>query len=152
MGVSIAHQADEAFKYLNERVPHSFKYPEIGIICGSGLGGLAGLVQPHSKWEVSYTHIPHFPQSQGRYDLFRLLTILTQASAGPCWQASVRVARTHQTANSAYAWKSTVSWSSCIAFSSNQLLSDYFIATTRVTHLGTSHSLFVSLDEWVSIP
>lgn len=62
----IVQHAVEAFNYLNDRVPTSLKSPMIAIICGSGLGGLAEVVQSHSQWEISYEKIPHFPQSQGR--------------------------------------------------------------------------------------
>lgn len=37
--------------------------PEIGIICGSGLGGLAELIT--DKIVIPYTDIPHFPRSTG---------------------------------------------------------------------------------------
>ena len=61
----IAQHAVEAFNYLNNRVPTPLKAPKIAIICGSGLGGLADVVQSHSAWEISYEKIPHFPQGQG---------------------------------------------------------------------------------------
>jgi purine-nucleoside phosphorylase len=56
----------EAFEFLQDRLPPSLKSPETGIICGSGLGGLADLVRSQSRWEVSYSQIPDFPQSNGR--------------------------------------------------------------------------------------
>jgi purine-nucleoside phosphorylase len=37
--------------------------PEIAIICGSGLGGLAELIV--NKVVVPYADIPHFPKSTG---------------------------------------------------------------------------------------
>lgn len=37
--------------------------PEIAIICGSGLGGLAELVV--DKIVIPYADIPHFPRSTG---------------------------------------------------------------------------------------
>lgn len=63
----IAQHAVEAFNYLNNRVPTSLKDPMIAIICGSGLGGLAEVVQSHSTWEISYEEIPHFPRGQGGF-------------------------------------------------------------------------------------
>ena len=38
--------------------------PEIAIICGSGLGGLAELVK--DKTVIPYADIPHFPRSTGK--------------------------------------------------------------------------------------
>ena len=37
--------------------------PKVGIICGSGLGGLADLVEQADV--ISYTQIPEFPVSTG---------------------------------------------------------------------------------------
>lgn len=56
----------EAFEYLQRQIPSGLQSPTIGIICGSGLGGLADAVQPHPRYEVSYHDIPHFPISQGK--------------------------------------------------------------------------------------
>ena len=37
--------------------------PEVAIICGSGLGGLAELIS--NKIVIPYSDIPHFPKSTG---------------------------------------------------------------------------------------
>lgn len=55
----------EAFEYLRDRIPSELRSPTIGIICGSGLGGLAETVHPQRRWEIAYKDIPHFPPSQG---------------------------------------------------------------------------------------
>ena len=47
--------------------------PEIAIICGSGLGGLAELIT--DKIVIPYTDIPHFPQSTGTLEQRRMQTI-----------------------------------------------------------------------------
>lgn len=65
MDNSIAQNTLEAFDYLNDRIPPPLKTPSIAVICGSGLGGLADVVQSQSQWEIHYTQIPHFPHSQG---------------------------------------------------------------------------------------
>ncbi|XP_027195731.2 purine nucleoside phosphorylase-like isoform X2 [Dermatophagoides pteronyssinus] len=59
MAYIITHEEiDESVKYLQTKV--SIK-PTIGIICGSGLGGLANLItEPIS---IEYKDIPHFPVS-----------------------------------------------------------------------------------------
>ena len=49
----------EAVEYIS---PFS-NSPKIGIICGSGLGELANLVE--DAREVNYSNIPNFPRSTG---------------------------------------------------------------------------------------
>ncbi|OTF71491.1 purine nucleoside phosphorylase-like protein, partial [Euroglyphus maynei] len=59
----ITHEEiDETVKYLQSKV--SIK-PTIGIICGSGLGGLADLIT--DSISVEYKDIPHFPVSTGLF-------------------------------------------------------------------------------------
>ncbi len=48
----------EAEQYLRERIPAS---PEVGIVLGSGLGGLAEDIE--KEVEIPYWDIPHFPVS-----------------------------------------------------------------------------------------
>ena len=78
-----AQHALEAFDYLHQRLPASLQSPQLAIICGSGLGGLADVVVQQQQQqsnpnqsttaakrlrvEIPYAEIPHFPQSQGVY-------------------------------------------------------------------------------------
>ena len=62
-----SQQIAEALRYLQTNVPPQLHQPVIGIVCGSGLNGLADAVLPDSRFEIPYTDIPHFPQSTGRY-------------------------------------------------------------------------------------
>lgn len=64
MDNSIQQQSEEALQYLKGRIPFELDRPVIGIICGSGLGGLANSVRPQPRLEVQYKDIPHFPQSK----------------------------------------------------------------------------------------
>lgn len=41
--------------------------PKVAIICGSGLGGLADLLQ--NQTVLPYKDIPHFPESTGEWGL-----------------------------------------------------------------------------------
>ena len=61
----LPQQAEQALQYLHARIPLKLLSPVVGIICGSGLGGLAESVLPESRAEIPYTDIPHFPQSTG---------------------------------------------------------------------------------------
>lgn len=81
MDNSIVQNVVETFDYLNDRIPTPLKSPDIAVICGSGLGGLANVVQSHSQsqWEISYTQIPHFPQSQVKGHAGKLLFGLLQS-------------------------------------------------------------------------
>ncbi|KAI8809605.1 nucleoside phosphorylase domain-containing protein [Cladochytrium replicatum] len=48
-------------EHLRERLPAHYKSVEVGIICGSGLGGLADTLT--NTVEFQYTDIPNFPAS-----------------------------------------------------------------------------------------
>ena len=46
---------------------HTSIRPEIGVICGSGLGGLANHMDAEPPaLVISYENIPHFPSVSGR--------------------------------------------------------------------------------------
>lgn len=68
MDKSISQRSEEALQYLKGRIPSELDQPAVGIICGSGLGGLAKSVLPQPRLEVPYKDIPHFPQSKGSFD------------------------------------------------------------------------------------
>lgn len=55
-------RVQEIVAFIQNLVPTK---PEIGIICGSGLGGLAELIV--DKIVIPYADIPHFPRSTGFY-------------------------------------------------------------------------------------
>ena len=61
----VAQNAAEALSFVHEQLPQALKKPRVGIICGSGLGGLADTVLPHPQHEIRYADIPYFPQSTG---------------------------------------------------------------------------------------
>ncbi len=68
----------ESAEFLREKIPTSLREPRVAIICGSGLGGLAGTLHNKEKVEFDYASIPHFSRSTGKLsvpvsDLFRLL-------------------------------------------------------------------------------
>ena len=67
MDSATSQQTAEALRYLQALVPPKLRQPAIGIVCGSGLNGLADAVLPDPRFEIPYTDIPHFPQSTGRY-------------------------------------------------------------------------------------
>ena len=65
----MAHQDEEhaleALQYLRTVVPSELLNAAVGIICGSGLGGLADSLLPHPQIAVAYGDIPHFANSTG---------------------------------------------------------------------------------------
>ena len=65
MDTAISQQTEDALRYLQAKVPPKLLRPVIGIICGSGLSGLADTVLPEPRFETSYADIPHFPPSTG---------------------------------------------------------------------------------------
>ncbi|CAA9957899.1 hypothetical protein P3342_002702 [Pyrenophora teres f. teres] len=49
--------------YIRSQLPPALQNPSVGIVCGSGLGGLADTIEPEPKVELAYGTIPNFPQS-----------------------------------------------------------------------------------------
>ena len=58
-------KAMSSAQYLQKLLPPELERPVVGIICGSGLSGLADAVNPDLQVEVFYQDIPYFPQSTG---------------------------------------------------------------------------------------
>lgn len=55
--------ATKSANHIRAQLPEELKHPQVGIICGSGLGGLAATLNPSPQFELSYTQIPNFPHS-----------------------------------------------------------------------------------------
>lgn len=66
VNVSMFQKSSEALQYLQSKIPPELRSPIMGVICGSGLGGLADTVLPQPRLEVDYKDIPHFPQSTSK--------------------------------------------------------------------------------------
>ncbi|KAJ5231321.1 uncharacterized protein N7469_005909 [Penicillium citrinum] len=60
--MSTFERATEAVAFLTKDLPEALKKPQVAIVCGSGLGGLAETVQAEPRAEFDYTSIPHFPR------------------------------------------------------------------------------------------
>jgi purine-nucleoside phosphorylase len=56
----LAAQVAEAARFIRDRWPHA---PRLGLILGTGLGGLADEVKATEHLAVPYAEIPHFPTS-----------------------------------------------------------------------------------------
>ena len=65
METATFQQTEDALRYLQAKVPLELLRPVVGIICGSGLSGLADNVLLEPRFETSYADIPHFPPSTG---------------------------------------------------------------------------------------
>lgn len=72
-GAQLSSQAQEAVQILRHSIPDTLKQLRVGIICGSGLGGLADAVSD-PRVEVPYSDIPFFPKSTG-IDLDRQVSL-----------------------------------------------------------------------------
>ncbi|KAK0513047.1 hypothetical protein JMJ35_005064 [Cladonia borealis] len=79
----LPQQAEQALQYLHARIPLELLSPVVGIICGSGLGGLAESVLPEPRAEIPYTNIPHFPQSTVQGHAGKLLFGLFECNRAP---------------------------------------------------------------------
>ncbi len=62
---SIYEQAQEAANFLRSRIAAPLIQARIGIICGSGLGGLVESLHATSRQTVDYGEIPYFPRAKG---------------------------------------------------------------------------------------
>lgn len=58
-------RTSQAVAFLQSRLPEGLRNPQVAIVCGSGLGGLADTVQAEPRAEYDYSSIPHFPRSTG---------------------------------------------------------------------------------------
>lgn len=56
-------QCLETANFIRDSVPEELRSPEVGVICGSGLGGLADTVEEGARVDISYSDIPNFAQS-----------------------------------------------------------------------------------------
>ncbi|KAJ6186352.1 hypothetical protein N7519_007653 [Penicillium mononematosum] len=61
--LSSFERANDAVSYLRTKLPEILQQPQVAIVCGSGLGGLADTIKPESRIEFDYASIPHFPRS-----------------------------------------------------------------------------------------
>lgn len=61
---SFQRAADTA-KWVQNNVPAELRNPQVAIVCGSGLGGLAETIHKEPVHETAYANIPNFPQSTG---------------------------------------------------------------------------------------
>lgn len=62
---TVFSRAQEAANFLRERLDPRLQKPNVAIVCGSGLGGLADAVHEQPRVEIEYSSIPYFPQSTG---------------------------------------------------------------------------------------
>uniref|UniRef100_A0A093UW22 Purine nucleoside phosphorylase n=1 Tax=Talaromyces marneffei PM1 TaxID=1077442 RepID=A0A093UW22_TALMA len=60
---TVFSKAQEAAKFLRERLDLGLQKPKVAIVCGSGLGGLADSVHEQPRVEIEYSSIPYFPRS-----------------------------------------------------------------------------------------
>ncbi|MCJ1396501.1 hypothetical protein MMC18_009392 [Xylographa bjoerkii] len=73
MSHNLFKKAMSSVHFLQGLLPLELEKPRIGIICGSGLGGLADAVDPKLQLEVPYHDIPHFPRSTVQGHVGKLL-------------------------------------------------------------------------------
>lgn len=65
MTTSAFHRATETVDFLRLKLPKELTAPRVGIVCGSGLGGLVDVINDGPKDEWAYRDVPNFPQSTG---------------------------------------------------------------------------------------
>lgn len=65
--VDTYENASKAADYIKKLYPLGFDFPKVAIICGTGLGGIANIIDPSSIVEIPYKDIPGFMVSTGEY-------------------------------------------------------------------------------------
>ncbi|KAL3483581.1 nucleoside phosphorylase domain-containing protein [Aspergillus germanicus] len=60
--LSSSEKTNEAFAFLKKSLPTQLQAPQVAIVCGSGLGGLANTIDSELRVEIDYADIPHFPR------------------------------------------------------------------------------------------
>ena len=68
MGPDNSQSIESAVAFLRDLLPTALQAPKVGIVCGSGLGGLGRVLKTADKIEIPYGDVPHFPQSTGVFD------------------------------------------------------------------------------------
>ena len=63
--ITVYDKAVESLRYILRLLPLKLQDVQTGIICGSGLGGLADQVASGSWIGIPYKDIPYFAQSTG---------------------------------------------------------------------------------------
>lgn len=63
---AIFTKATESASFIRSKLPSELQSPRVAIVCGSGLGGIAGTINPDVKVEINYVDIPNFPKTTGK--------------------------------------------------------------------------------------
>jgi hypothetical protein len=109
---TIFQLATEAASYIQSVVPEGLRAPRVGIICGSGLGGLVNTLEVAPQIAIPYSNIPEFPQSTGSSPSnFYYASAERLSSCGTCGQACFRMPRREEDTRGGDGWPCTV----CIA-------------------------------------
>jgi len=64
---SAFQRATETVEFLRLKLPPELARPRVAIVCGSGLGGLAKVVDAEEREEWAYKDVPNFPVGSGEY-------------------------------------------------------------------------------------
>jgi purine nucleoside phosphorylase len=57
---------EKAAQWLASRLTPVLASPRLAVICGTGLSGLASMVQSDTKASFDYVDIPHFAHTSGK--------------------------------------------------------------------------------------
>lgn len=59
-------KASNAAEFIKKLYPSGYESPKVAIICGTGLGGIANILDSSSVVEIPYKDIPGFMVSTGK--------------------------------------------------------------------------------------
>lgn len=136
-------QANEAVSYLKSRLPAALQTPQVAIVCGSGLGGLADTVQSEFRTEYDYSSIPHFPRPTGKPHAPKRIAETHIYSGRACRQAGIWLPRATDP-RSADGWPCSVSAN----YISEVLIANMGKAITRAILWTGLHFPFACSSSW----
>ena len=108
MTTSVFHRATETVEYLRLRLPEQLAKPRVAIVCGSGLGGLANVLNQGVRLEWAYKDVPNFPVSTGMLGIIDWWFMLIVESCWTCGQTHIRHSGRERDTCGVAGWASTV--------------------------------------------
>lgn len=95
---SILDKVQKASDEINALLPAAFRAPSKAVICGSGLAGLARLVQSRPHFSIDFREVTCLPETTGIAISSQMLSRLTKLVQGH--QGRMIFGTMHQSSNS----------------------------------------------------
>ena len=147
MKPDIFQNAIKAVEFLRSKLPQDLRHPKIGIVCGSGLGGLKNLTNSAYRFELPYASIPYFPKSTGELDRWKSLANSNTSGQLKGMRANCCSAKLRSHSPLSLLWSAEHSKGICLGSDLNTH-TVHETAFTRDTPSITLHTRFVCWPYW----